>query len=145
MAVDFSKILSKQADEIEQPKPLPVGSYICTNPKLPDFKEIGKNGTPGANLGLVVIAPSDDVDPDDLKTFGDVKGKTIRHTLWLSEDAEWRTKEELVNAFGLEEAGKSLGQLFNETINKQVLVTIKHEPTADGTGIIARVEKLAAV
>jgi len=145
MAVDFSKILGKQAEEIEAPKPLPVGSYICTNPKLPDFQEIGRNGTPGANFSLVVIAPSDDVDPDSIREFGEVKGKTIRHTMWLSEGAEFRTKEELVNAFALEEAGKSLGQLFNETINKQILVTIKHEPTQDGTGIIARVEKIAAV
>ncbi len=145
MAVDFSKILQKQAEEIEKPKPMPIGSYICTNPKLPDFKGVGKNETPCAEFGLVVIAPSDDVDPEDLRAYGDIKGKTIRHRMFLTEGTEYRTKEELVNAFGVEEAGKNLGQMFNETINKQVLVTVKHRPSEDGTDIFMEVEKLSAV
>jgi hypothetical protein len=143
--VDFSKILSKQAEEIEKPKPLPVGDYICNNPKLPDFKEIGKNQTPCAEFSLVVIAPTDTVDPEELKAFGEWKGKTIRHRMFLTEGTEFRTKEELVNAFGIEEAGKNLGQMFNETINKQVLVSYKHRPSEDGTDIFGEVEKLAAV
>lgn len=145
MAVDFSKILSKQAEAIEKPKPLPIGSYLCVNPKLPEFKAIGKNETPAAEFGLVISAPSDDVDPDDLKAYGDVKGKTIRHRMFLTEGTEYRTKEELVNAFGVEEAGKNLGQMFNETVNKMVLVTIKHRPSEDGTEMYSEVEKLAAV
>lgn len=144
MAVDFSKILAKQADQIEKPKPLPVGSYVCTNPKLPDFKGIGKNETPAAEFGLVVIAPMEDVDPDQLREFGEYKGKTIRHRMFLTEGTEFRTKEELVNAFGIEEAGKNLGQMFNETINKQVIVKIRHRPSDDGTDVFAEVESLAA-
>jgi hypothetical protein len=145
MAVDFSKILQKQAEEIEKPKPLPIGSYICNNPKLPEFKGVGKNETPCAEFSLVIIAPSDDVDPADLKAYGDWKGKTIRHRMFLTEGTEFRTKEELKDAFQVDEAGKNLGQMFNETINRQVLVTVKHRPSEDGTDIFMEVEKLAAV
>lgn len=145
MAVDFSKILRKQATEIEKPKPLPIGSYVAVNQKLPDFKGVGKNETPAAEFALVVLAPMDDVDPEHLAAYGDVKGKSVRHRMFLTEGTEYRTKEELVNAFGIEEAGKNLGQMFNETINKQVIVKIRHRPNDDGTDIYAEVESLAAV
>lgn len=145
MAVDFSKILQKQANEIEKPKPLPIGSYVAVNQKLPDFKGVGKNETPAAEFALVVLAPMDDVDPEHLAAYGDVKGKSVRHRMFLTEGTEYRTKEELVNAFGIEEAGKNLGQMFNETINKQVIVKIRHRPNDDGTDIYAEVESLAAV
>jgi len=144
MAVDFSKILQKQATEIEKPKPLPIGTYLTVNQKLPEFKGVGKNDTPCAEFGLVIVAPVE-VDQDALAAYGEVKGKNIRHRMFLTEGTEYRTKEELVNAFGLDEAGKNLGQLFNETINKQVLVTIKHRPSDDGTEIFHEVEALAAV
>lgn len=145
MALDFSKILAKQADQIEKPKPLPIGSYVAVNPKLPEFKGIGKNETPAAEFGLNIIAPMDDVDPEHIAAFGDVKGKTVRHRMFLTEGTEYRTKEELKNAFGIEEDGKNLGQMFNETINKQVIVKIRHRPNDDGTDIFAEVESLAAV
>lgn len=143
MAVDFSKILGKQAEAIEKPKPLPIGTYLCNNPKLPDFKAIGKNETPAAEFGLVILAPVE-VDMQELQEYGEIKGKNIRHRMFLTEGTEYRTKEELVNAFGVEEAGKTLGQLFNETINKQVIVTIRHRPSDDGTEIYHEVEALAA-
>lgn len=144
MAVDFSKILGKQAEAIEKPKPLPVGTYLCNNPQLPKFLGVGKNETPCAEFGLTILAPQDDVDPDDLQTYGEVRAKNIRHRMFLTEGTEYRTKEELVNAFGVEEAGKTLGQMFNETINRQVYVTIKHRPSEDGTEMYHEVEKLAA-
>lgn len=143
--IDFSKILQKQATEIEKPKPLPIGTFVCSNPKLPDFKGIGQNQTPAAEFSFVVIAPTEDVDPEQLAAYGDFKGKTIRHRMFLSEAAEFRTKEEIVKVFNLDEAGKSLGQLFNETVNQQLLVTIKHTPTQDGTDVFAEVEALASV
>jgi hypothetical protein len=144
MAVDFSKILQKQSAEIEKPVPLPIGTYLCNNPALPSFVGIGKNETPCATFNLVVLQPSDDVDAADLAAIPNWKGKGIRHRMFLTEDSLFRTKEELVNAFALEEGDKSLGQLFNESVGKQVWVTIKHRPSDDGTTIYTEVEKLAA-
>lgn len=143
MAVDFSKILGKQAEAIEKPKPMPVGTYVAVNQKLPEFQGIGKNETPGANFTLVILAPTEDVDLDQLKEYGDIKGKSVRYTQWLSELSEHRSKEELKNAFDIDETGKTLGQMYNETINKQVLVTISHEPSQDGTEIYSRATAIA--
>lgn len=145
MAVDFTKILQKQTASIEKPKPLPIGSYIANNPQLPKFQGIGKNETPAATFGLVIIAPGEDVDPEQLAAYGEWKGKSVRFNMFLTENSEFRTMEELTNVFGIEQEGKTLGQMFNETINKQCLVHIKHRPSDDGTEMFHEVEKLAAL
>lgn len=145
MTVDFSKILGKQTQEIEKPKPLPMGTYVCNNPALPRFIELGQNKTPCAQFNLTVIAPGDDIDAEQLSEYGEWKGKSIRHNMFLTEDSLFRTKEELCNAFTIEEEGKTLGQVFNETVNRQVLVTLTHRPSDDGTTMYVQVEKLAAV
>ena len=144
MAINFAEILGKQAAAIEKPKPIPVGTYLCINQKLPDFKGIGKDETPCAEFTFVIIVPNEDVDPADLQAFGEIKGKSIRHRMFLTEKSEYRTKEELVKVFGIEEGDKTLGQLFNETVNRQLYVTVKHTPTQDGTDVFAEVEALAA-
>lgn len=144
MAVDFSKILKKQTAEIEKPVPLPIGTYLCNNPALPKFEAVGKKETPAAIFSLVVLNAQDDVDQEELSKIKDWQGKGIRHTVWLSDDALFRAKEQLCQAFQIDEAGKTLGQIFNETINKQVLVTISHRPSDDGTEMYAQVEGLAA-
>lgn len=142
MAIDFNKILTKQASAIEKPKPLPIGTYLCNNPQLPKFVGVGKNETPCAEFGLVVLSAGEDVDTDDLATFGKYQGKSIRHRIFLTEATEFRAKEELIEKFGIEEGDKTLGQLFNETINKQVYVKIKHRPSDDGTEMYSEVEEL---
>ena len=143
--VDFSKILSKQAETIEKPKPLPIGTFIFLNTALPEFTGIGKKETPAAVFSLQLVAPTDDVDMDQLKAYGEWKGKKQRFVMYLSENAEYRTLEELENSFGIDKTGKTLGQMFNETVNKQVYGTIKHRPSDDGTEIYAEIEKLARV
>ena len=144
MAVDFSKILSKQASAIEKPKPLPIGTYLCNNPQLPRFLGIGKQESPAAQFSFVVLVPQEDVSAEELAEFGDWKGKIIKHNMFLTENSEFRTKEELHNVFGVEEEGKTLGQMFGETVNKQCLVTIRHRPSEDGQTMYSEVEKLSA-
>jgi hypothetical protein len=142
MAIDFNKILTKQASAIEKPKPLPVGLYLFNNPALPKFIGVGKNETPCAEFGLVLLQPGDDVDMEALTAYGNWKGKSVRHRMFLTENSEFRTKEELCEKFGLEEGDKTLGQLFNETINKQVWAKIKHRPSEDGTEMFHEIEEL---
>jgi hypothetical protein len=142
VAIDFSKILSKQAAAIEQPKPFPEGTYLVNNPKLPDFKGIGKNESAAAQFGFIILAPGDDVDMTELNKIENWKGRTKRHNMFLTEASEYRTKEELIRVFNLEEGDKTLGQLFNETVNKQCYIKIKHIPREDGTGMIDQIDEL---
>lgn len=143
MATDFAKILGKQTSAIEKPKPLPLGHYIFNNPALPKFIDIGKNATPCAEFGLIVLAPGDDVDAEQLAAYGEWKGKSVRFRMFLTEASEYRTKEELSDVFGIDQEGKTLGQMFNETVNKQVVGEIGHRPSEDGTEMFHEIKKLA--
>lgn len=145
MAIDFSKILSKQAAEIEKPKPMPIGLYLCNNPQLPKFIGVGKEETPCAEFSLIVLQAGDDVDQAELQAFGKWQGKSLRHRMFLTEASEYRTKEELCEKFDIEQADKTLGQIFNETVNKQVWVKVGQRPSQDGTEMYTNVEELVKV
>jgi len=142
MAIDFSKILSKKAAEIEKPKPLPVGTYLGIATALPTFEGIGKKETPAAVYSFNIVQPIE-VDSEDLTAYGEVKGKSVRYNMFLSEASEFRTKEEIVAAFGVEEGDKTLGQMFNETVNVPVILHIIQQPSEDGTEIYARCEEIS--
>lgn len=144
MAVNFAEILGKQAEAIEKPKPLPIGDYLAINPKLPDFKGLGKNESPAAVFSVVIVSPMDTVDMDQLREYGEVKGKVQKFNRFLTENSEFRTKEEICEAFVIDQTGKTLGQVFAETVNKHIIITIGHRPSDDGTDIFAEVTGIAA-
>lgn len=147
MASNFQDILSKKATEIEKPIPAPIGHYLCANPKVPDFKNIGENETPAAEFTFHLISPGDDVDPDDFQDWGGqekLKGKTVRYLMWLSDDALFRAKEQLAEAFDIDPEGKDLGEMFAETAGTNVMVEIGHRPSKDGEDLYMDVKSLAA-
>ena len=66
-APNMSSILDRASSEIERPKPLPVGSYICTVKGLPEYGESSQKKTPQATHILVPTGTLDDVDEEDLE------------------------------------------------------------------------------
>lgn len=144
MATNFTDILSKSADAIEKPKPLPVGTYICMIDGPAEFVEVGQNETPAANLKLRPLAADVDVDQGLLAEQGGIGERRIRHTLYLSEDALWRAKEFFENC-GIPAEGKTLKELFAALPNQQIKVVIKHQPSKDGTEMYANVARTLAV
>jgi hypothetical protein len=140
MAFDFSKILSKPADSIEKPKPLPVGMYLCTVEKY-EVREAGDKGV--AEITLKPIAPQDDVDMTDLQEQGGIGERRLRYSLWLDENALWKIKT-TADALGVAHVGKSIGELLAEFPNHQCMATVIHKPSANGEEIYANVGKLLA-
>jgi hypothetical protein len=137
----FQDILNKKADDVERPKPLPPGTYLGVVEGLPEFAEIGKNQTPVANLKIKLLAAEDDVDSDALREMGGALGKSLRHRLFLTEDAAWRVKQFLEEHLGINGDGKTLGELFNEAPGNQVKVVVKHRPSQDGQTIYAEIDR----
>lgn len=137
----FQDILNKKADEVEKPKPLPPGTYLGVVSGLPEFGEIGQNKTPVANLKIKLLSAGEDVDQDALKEINGWQGKEIRHRLFLTEDAAWRVKQFLEEHLGLDGAGKSLGELFNDAPGQQVKFVLKHKPSQDGQSIYAEIDR----
>ena len=145
MSTNFTDILNKRADEIERPKPLPVGTYLGMVQGAPEFGNIGKENTAVANFTIRLLQANDDVDREALANVGGLDGKTVRHRFFLTDAAMYRLKEFLVNDLQIEEGTSTLGQLVSEAAGRQVYLTIKHRPSQDGSQIYHEVGSTAKV
>lgn len=141
---NFGSILDKQSTDIERPKPLPVGAYICVVKGLPRFDKSSKKQTEFVEFLLQPLATQDDVDQDDLAEMGGFTNKTIRATYYLTEDAIWRLKKFLVD-LGIDEEDKSLRQMISEAPGRQIIVGLRHEASDDGESVFAKLSSTAAV
>lgn len=136
----FTSLLSKPASEIERPKPLPQGSYTAVVAGMPRFDKSRKKQTDFAEFTLNLLAAGEDVDADELKEAGGIEGKSIKATYYITENSLFMLKE-FLQSCGIEEEGKSLQQMIDETPNCQVGINIRHEASDDGQSIFARVGK----
>lgn len=137
---NFGKLLDVAPTEVERPKPIPAGTYLCTVKGLPKFDKSSKKGTEYVEFTLVPVSAGDDVDEDELKEFGGLKDKTIKDTYYITENSVWRLKKFLEDC-GLDVDNKktTLRELIDETPNAQLNVIIKHEFGNDNVSVFARV------
>ncbi len=147
----FSSILDTPRSEIERPRPMPVGQYICVIQGQPRFDKSTKKQTEFVEFTLK-FNEAVEVNEDALETWLEkpdgskklLQEQTIKSTYYLTESAKWRLNEFLTHC-GIEENGESLAQAIAETPGKAVMVTIKHEPSQDGSAVFARVTDTAPV
>lgn len=143
--VDFSQILSKPADAVEKPKPLPTGHYTCLVMGVPEVKALGQNETPAAIVQLRPLAPDSDVNQEALIAQGGIKENTrLRVTLFLSDDAQWRFIDFCKNC-GIDPAGKTLKELLDQLPNRQIKAQVGHRPSQDGTEVYSDVKSTLPV
>lgn len=125
---NFAEILNKPADEIKEPPPLPVGTYlsIVDGPHTErDF-----NGTPVIDFKLKILQPMQDVQ--DMEGFAAAggPGRPIRHTIWLQsndgQDTSYQLVRFLEEHLAIEKSGKALREMLAEAPGRQVAVAIKH-------------------
>lgn len=147
MSNTFQDILNTRVDDVEKPKPLPVGTYLCMINGAPTIGPIGEKQTLAAKFQLKPLQAQGDIDQQALseavgtKSLGD---RVINHTLFLTGDALWRTKEFLQHA-GVHTEGRTIGESLSDVVNRQLMVKIKHRPAPDGSQIFAEVGSTAAV
>lgn len=142
---DFEAALNKRADEIEKPKPLPTGTYLCIVLPEQDFQKIGQKETPALNIQFRPLQAGEDVDTGALSEIEGWNNRKIRHTLWLTEDSLWRVKEFLTDVCEISSKGKSLREMFAELPGKQVWVQLGHRPSKDGTEMYTEVKSVSKV
>jgi len=135
----FMDALNRKADDIEKPKPLPVGTYIGTVAGPAEIKEIGQNNTPAAIFQFNILSADADVDTEALTHAGGCQGKRLRQTFFLTEDALYRLKDFLVEICGIEASGRTVGEMLPDAVNRMVKMTVKHRPSPDGTQIYAEI------
>ncbi len=143
----FQDVLNKPAADVKPPEPLPPGTYLCLVDGPGEFGKIGKNQTDCINFKLKPMQAQGDVDPGTLQQSlngASLQDKTIRHRLFITEESVWRLKQFLEH-LGIEEGTKSLGEMIPEAQGKQVIVTLGHRASEDGTQVFQEVKGTAKV
>ena len=144
----FQDVLNKPAAEIEPPKALPVGTYLCLVDGQPEITQRGKNNNYCAIFKLKIAQAQPDVDQQALQETlkgGSLQDKRLNHTLWITDDAAWRLDQFLAEHLGIEKGKKTLGEMVPEAAGRQVYVTIGHRASEDGKQIYAEVKNTAKV
>lgn len=147
----FTSILDTPSDQVERPKPMPVGQYVCIVQGQPRFDKSTKKQTEFVEF-LLKFNEALEVDEDALnewlvKPDGSSKNlaeQTIKATYYLTETALWRLNDFLDHC-GAGDKSMSIRQRIAETPGCGVVVTIKHEASQDGSAVFARVADTAAV
>lgn len=141
-APNFSELLNTPLDDVERPKPLPAGSYLCVVKGLPEHGKSAKKQTPFVNFTLAPQQALEDVDTDALEEMGGLENKTIKATYYLTENSLWRIKD-FFETCGIDISGKTIDQASEETVNCQVVAVMKHEASEDGTAVFAKLASTA--
>lgn len=151
----FESVLDTPSSEISRPRPLPQGTYVCMVKGLPRIDKSTKKGTEFSEFTLQVMESCDDVDPDELKlslskASGDIiplRERSLRVTMWHTEDALWRLKKFLDDLMIPDEddAGepRTIRDRMQDVPGKMVYAHVKHSPSDDGETMYANVDKTA--
>lgn len=143
---NFASVLDRPATEIERPKPLPVGTYLCILKGMPRYDKSAKKGTDFVEFTAVPQSALDDVNAEELANAGGLADKTIRMTYYLTDDAAWRLKKFLEDLkFDVEDPGVTMRQMIEESANNEIYVTMRHKPSQDGKSVFAEVADTARV
>ena|SRR5215472_1379497 len=130
---DFTSVLDMQPDEIERPKPIPPGDYVCIIKSFIRDKS-SKKETPFIEFTCSPVEPLQSVDEDWLrealtKLDGSMKklsDSSIRARFYDTPDAAFMLRDFLIDSVQLENDGRSIAQLIEASINAEVILTVKH-------------------
>lgn len=132
-APNFSSILDQQASDIEPPKNLPVGSYVCLVDGRHETGESSQKKTPYVRFTLRPTEAMEDVDQEALEEAGGIGSQTIRADFYLTENSAYRLKEFLEHC-GIDSEGRTIRQMLDDAPGSTVIATIRHEMANDGSG-----------
>lgn len=115
--VDFSQLpeLNKSLDEIEMPKPRPIGPYLAQVTKKEMIVSSQKQ-TPGVRIFLTLLAPLDDVDSEAVAAYGDVSGGEFKLDFYLTEKSLFMIKRFLTDHAKIEGNGRTLSQILEDDL-----------------------------
>ena len=152
--VNFAAIANKKVADIERPPNLPIGTYLAVVTKIPVQGEVSGGKWETLDFMLKIIRPMEDVDPDDVKKYGDVTKRTMQNRFMFSTEdvdrflaSEYRVKKFCFKHLMVEETSTmSWTEMLHESVNHQCLVSVKWEPDKNDAEIIYdRIGKTAPV
>ncbi len=147
----FQSILDAPATDSVRPPAMPAGTYLCLVKGLPRRDKSTKKGTDFIEYTIQFVAPyinaegESDVDAEQLAEFGEVKGKDMRLTFYMTEASAYRHREFLENDLKLDCEGKSHWAAAQEAPGSQFLASIRQKARDDGKGVYSEIGSTAPV
>ena len=110
MSRDMQDILKRSMDEVEEPKPAPVGTYTLKALSAKLRPNTGEGDSDFfAQFVYVPTAAHDDVDGAELDGL-DLESVRIFHRIWLADARDdWKLKQHLAK-HGVEVSGRDLDE-----------------------------------
>jgi len=151
---NFSSILDRKSSEVEEPKALPVGTYLVI---LQGQYQMGQSSVKKTDFIFFpskILAAQEDVSQSEIEAFGGVQGKELKGRqglqFYLTEESAYRLKEFLVDHLGIaptnpDGSEKSMKEMCMEAPGKQVLAVVSHQPSDDGKRIFGNLAKTMRV
>lgn len=131
--VDFASIASKKVVDVERPPLPPVGTYKFRVMKVPESTKSQDEAWEFVRFNCRVIEPLDDVDLSDYK--GDPANIMLSKTFMFDTQDEAKFEASLFqlrqfceNHLQCVEAGMSIAEALNATINQEFLGTVRYTP-----------------
>lgn len=132
---DFNDVLSLKPSEIEKPKPRPIGTYLGAVQKY-ELRDIDTKNGPRKICDFIIklMAP---VQVDDQAALADQGSISdwfgLQHGIFYeTPEGRYNLKnfvtETLDISPGSGKSEKTLSEMIAESLGKQLLVTLKHEP-----------------
>ena len=144
--VNFTDLLNTPIDQIERPKALPVGTYICLIDGMYEVGKAGKNNTNYIDFNFRPLQAMADVNQQQLEeALGEraLSDKRFRYRIFVTRDSRWKLKEFLLEHCGIGMKA-NMNEMLPETPGKQVAVYVGHQTSPDGI-IFNQVGKTASV
>lgn len=153
MALKFSDVANKKADEIERPPLPPVGTYLWLVTKIPTIQENVKDQWDIVEYQVKAVAAQDDVDAEAIAAYGNVSNITNRIAFLFDTtdpakfaQTEYNHKRFLAEHLQCWEDGAGLKEAMNSSVNHQFLGTVKWTPDKQDPEVYhANISKTAPV
>jgi hypothetical protein len=142
---DFRTLLSKPADQIEKPKPLPAGTYNGVISKF-EFGESRDKKTPYVRFHFALQSAGDDVlanYADQLAKI-DLAKKQLRRDFYITDDALYRLKD-FAESCGQSTSGRTLNEVIPLLQNSAVLISVTQRNSDDGKDVFNDVGEVKGV
>lgn len=121
MTVDFSKLLSIKADDIQRPKPLPAGSYYGIIKKF-KFDETRQKKTAYVRFEIAITSAGVDIAPEDLEGI-DLGKKQMYKDFYLTDDSFYRLTD-FIASCGIPTAGRDLNSMIPDLLEQPVMLDV---------------------
>lgn len=152
-ALDLNSVLNNTSDEVERAPLPPKGTFVVQVASLPTQREIisDKGEWDAIEFNLRGVRPTDDVDSDALREYGDTKNIFARFTVMFprNDQAGIATAQERLERFVIEHLGikgGSMKEKLNNTVGKQCLATLDYQADRNDPDILRlRVKSTAPV